>query len=102
MWNQNIFRCNGVKTSPSVDQIHINNKTVLHTNFNNKHKVASKDVYNNDERRDRRFILGQESISNPFLHNSNSNNEFIDTKVKLEPDDLVFDNNLSAYSIIGK
>lgn len=61
----------------------------------------SKDPYNNEDRRDRRLIMGPETISNPFLH-SNINNELIDTKVKLEPDDLVFDNNLSGYSIIGK
>lgn len=97
------FRCNGIKTSPSVDQIVISNKTILHTNYNNKQKIVSKDVYNNEDRRDRRFIMGPETISNPFLHhNSNINNELIDTKVKMEPEDLVFDNNLSAYSIIGK
>lgn len=45
--------------------------------------------------------MGPETISNPFLH-SNISNELIDTKVKLEPDELVFDNNLSGYSIIGK
>lgn len=90
------FRCNGIKTSPSVDQILINNKTNLHTNYNNKHKVVNKDTYNNEEHRDRRFIVDPETISNPFLHNIN------DTKEKVEPDDLIFDNNLSGYSIIGE
>lgn len=99
--NPNIFRCNGVKTSPSLDNIHLNNKTVLHINHNNKHKLANKDAYNNEERRDRRFIMGPETISNPFLHSSNINSEFVGTKVKLEPDDIIFDNNLSGYSIIG-
>lgn len=96
--NANIFRCNGVKTSPSLDQLHLNNKTVLHINHNNKHKLASKDAYNSEERRDRRFIMGPDTISNPFLHSSN-NSEFVDTKVKLEPEDIVFDN--YGYSIIG-
>lgn len=91
------FRCNGIKKSPSVDQIIINNKTVLHTNYNNKHKIVNKDTYNNEEHRDRRFIVDPETISNPFLHNIN-----IDAKVKIEPEDLVFDNNLGGYSIIGK
>lgn len=97
--NPNIFRCNGVKTSPSLDQLHLNNKTVLHINHNNKHKLASKDAFNSEERRDRRFIMGPDTISNPFLHSSNINSEFVDTKVKLEPEDIVFDN--YGYSIIG-
>lgn len=96
-----IFRCNGIKTSPSVDQIHVSNKTVIHTSFNNRHKIVNKDPFKNDERRDRRFIMGPDTLSNIFLHSS-INNELIDTKVKLEPDELVFDNNLSGYSIIGK
>lgn len=76
---------------------------MLHTNYNNKHKVVNKDPFHNEEVRDRRFIMGPETISNPFLQSSNINNsEHTDTKVKIEPDDLVFDNNLGGYSIIGK
>lgn len=101
-WMFIFFRCNGIKASPSVDQIIVNNKTVLHTNYNNKHKIVSKDLFNDEDGRDRRFIMGPETISNPFLQSSNINSELADTKVKIEPDDLVFDNNLSGYSIIGK
>lgn len=95
------FRCNGIKTSPSLDQINVNTKTILHTTYNHKQKLVNKDTYNNEELRDGRFFMGPETISNPFLHNSNISYEYIDTKVKIEPEELIFDN-ISGYSIIGK
>lgn len=52
----------------------------------------NRDPHNNDSRRDRKYLTG------PFYH-INSHSE---VKVKIEPEDLDFDNKLTAHSIIGK
>lgn len=52
----------------------------------------NKDSYNNDSRRDRKHVTGS------FYHINSSS----EVKVKLEPEDLDFNNKLTAHSIIGE
>ncbi|KAJ8962596.1 hypothetical protein NQ318_000989 [Aromia moschata] len=87
-------RCNGLKTSPSIDQV-FNNKSFCHTNYN-KNRVDNRDSYNNGKHGDRGYARGPMFLSNSVLY-SNS----LDTKVKLEPVGLDTENKITAHSIIG-
>ncbi|KAJ8928209.1 hypothetical protein NQ314_019272 [Rhamnusium bicolor] len=89
-------RCNGLKTSPSIDQI-FNNKSLCHTNYNSKNKVGNRDIYNNEKLEDRIYAKGPVFLSNSMLHSSNNH----ETKVKLEPQTLDFEDRITSRSIIG-
>ncbi|KAJ8978968.1 hypothetical protein NQ317_001440 [Molorchus minor] len=66
-----------------------------HTNYKSKIKVANRDVYNN-EKPDRIFAKGPLFLSNSVLYTN-----AVDSKVKIEPVDLDFDDKYTAHSIIG-
>lgn len=88
-------RCNGLKTSPAIDQI-LNDKLLYHTNYNNKNKIGNRDIYNNENDEERTYGKGAVYLSNS-VHNSK-----FTTHVKLEQDDIGLADKIGSHSIIGK
>ncbi|KAG5872676.1 hypothetical protein JTB14_012952 [Gonioctena quinquepunctata] len=85
-------RCNGLKTAPSVDQIY--NKSLCNSNHS-KSRIGYKYIYNNEKHRDRQYITEPMGQSNTTIHGGYS-----ETKVKIEMEDMDFENNVTAHSII--
>ncbi|XP_018572151.1 INO80 complex subunit D isoform X2 [Anoplophora glabripennis] len=88
-------RCNGLKTSPAIDQI-LNDKLLCHTNYTSKNKIGNRDVYNNKNDEDRTYGKGP-----VYLSNSVYNSSKFATHVKLETDDLDIADKIGSHSIIG-
>lgn len=65
-------------------------------NYNNKIKTVNRDTYNNGKHRSRKNF--EHLITNSLIQDNDSS----DVKVKLEPDELDFESNITANSIIGK
>nr|XP_023029589.1 INO80 complex subunit D [Leptinotarsa decemlineata] len=86
-------RCNGLKTSPSIDQIH-NSKSLYNSNHS-KSRIGVKYTFNNEKYRNRQYLVDPMGQSNTTLHGS-----YPETKVKIEPESLDFENNVTAHSII--
>lgn len=85
------FRCNGIRSPPN-DQIS-SSKSFLNVSYT-KSKLSNRELYNNVPRRDRKYVKAPIS----YYHNNDSS----DVKVKLEPEDLDYNDKLTAHSIIGK
>lgn len=88
-------RCNGLKTSPAIDQI-LNDKLLCHTNYSSKNKIGNRDIYNNENDEERTY--GKSSV---YLSNSVYNSSKFATHVKLE-EDLGIADKIGSHSIIGK
>ncbi|KAJ8924407.1 hypothetical protein NQ315_007203 [Exocentrus adspersus] len=88
-------RYNGLKASSALDQT-FNDKLLYHTNYSSKNKIGNRHVYNNEVREGRIYSKGS-----LYLTNSVHNNSKFATQIKLEPEDVSFEENIGTHSIIG-